>query len=102
MFHGLVQFVVSLLLCLLDWCLALPMKMLLEPVPAGAVEEQQASRAPLLDYIYRVSMGKEGDLLCLAGERCLSHTLEAQKLLCQALGNRVIQVRSYKCKMLRR
>ncbi|XP_014750509.1 PREDICTED: ral GTPase-activating protein subunit alpha-2, partial [Sturnus vulgaris] len=48
------KFVVSLLLCLLDWCMALPMKMLLEPVSAGAVEEQQASRAPLLDYIYRV------------------------------------------------
>uniref|UniRef100_A0A8C5NNK5 Ral GTPase activating protein catalytic alpha subunit 2 n=1 Tax=Junco hyemalis TaxID=40217 RepID=A0A8C5NNK5_JUNHY len=33
----LVQFIVSLLLCLLDWCMALPMKMLLEPVSAGAV-----------------------------------------------------------------
>lgn len=61
-----VQFIVSLLLCLLDWCMALPMKMLLEPVSAGAVEGQHASRAPLLDYIYRVSMGKEGDLLCSA------------------------------------
>uniref|UniRef100_A0A8C0ZBW0 Ral GTPase activating protein catalytic subunit alpha 2 n=1 Tax=Cyanistes caeruleus TaxID=156563 RepID=A0A8C0ZBW0_CYACU len=48
------KFIVSLLLCLLDWCMALPMKMLLEPVSAGAVEDQQASRAPLLDYIYRV------------------------------------------------
>ncbi|KAJ7426061.1 Ral GTPase activating protein catalytic alpha subunit 2 [Willisornis vidua] len=48
------KFIVSLLLCLLDWCMALPMKMLLEPVSAGAVEEQHASRAPLLDYIYRV------------------------------------------------
>ncbi|NXH59006.1 RGPA2 protein, partial [Rhabdornis inornatus] len=48
------KFIVSLLLCLLDWCMALPVKMLLEPVSAGAVEEQQASRAPLLDYIYRV------------------------------------------------
>ncbi|NXM66853.1 RGPA2 protein, partial [Serilophus lunatus] len=48
------KFIVSLLLCLLDWCMALPMKMLLEPVPAGAVEDQHASRAPLLDYIYRV------------------------------------------------
>ncbi|NXO23135.1 RGPA2 protein, partial [Cisticola juncidis] len=47
------KFIVSLLLCLLDWCMALPMKMLLEPVSAGAVEEQHA-RAPLLDYIYRV------------------------------------------------
>uniref|UniRef100_A0A8C3JXD5 Ral GTPase activating protein catalytic subunit alpha 2 n=1 Tax=Calidris pygmaea TaxID=425635 RepID=A0A8C3JXD5_9CHAR len=32
------EFIVSLLLCLLDWCMALPMKMLLEPVSAeGAV-----------------------------------------------------------------
>ncbi|NXI11430.1 RGPA2 protein, partial [Irena cyanogastra] len=48
------KFIVSLLLCLLDWCMALPMKMLLEPVSAAAVEDQHASRAPLLDYIYRV------------------------------------------------
>ncbi|XP_039241716.1 ral GTPase-activating protein subunit alpha-2 isoform X3 [Pipra filicauda] len=48
------KFIVSLLLCLLDWCMALPMKMLLEPVSAGAVEDHHASRAPLLDYIYRV------------------------------------------------
>ncbi|NWV28412.1 RGPA2 protein, partial [Origma solitaria] len=48
------KFIVSLLLCLLDWCMALPMKMLLEPMSAGAVEDQHASRAPLLDYIYRV------------------------------------------------
>ncbi|XP_053829905.1 ral GTPase-activating protein subunit alpha-2 isoform X2 [Vidua macroura] len=48
------KFIVSLLLCLLDWCMALPMKMLLEPMSAGAVEGQHPSRAPLLDYIYRV------------------------------------------------
>ncbi|XP_061212903.1 ral GTPase-activating protein subunit alpha-2 isoform X1 [Neopsephotus bourkii] len=48
------KFIVSLLLCLLDWCMALPMKVLLEPVSAGALEDQQASKAPLLDYIYRV------------------------------------------------
>ncbi|KFV70898.1 Ral GTPase-activating protein subunit alpha-2, partial [Dryobates pubescens] len=48
------KFIVSLLLCLLDWCMALPMKMLLEPVSAGVLEDQQASKAPLLDYIYRV------------------------------------------------
>ncbi|KFP83986.1 Ral GTPase-activating protein subunit alpha-2, partial [Acanthisitta chloris] len=48
------KFIVSLLLCLLDWCMALPVKMLLEPVSAGAVEDQHTSRAPLLDYIYRV------------------------------------------------
>uniref|UniRef100_A0A8B9C0D5 Ral GTPase activating protein catalytic subunit alpha 2 n=1 Tax=Anser brachyrhynchus TaxID=132585 RepID=A0A8B9C0D5_9AVES len=48
------EFIVSLLLCLLDWCMALPMKMLLEPVSAGVLEDQHASKAPLLDYIYRV------------------------------------------------
>uniref|UniRef100_A0A803Y5S8 Ral GTPase activating protein catalytic subunit alpha 2 n=1 Tax=Meleagris gallopavo TaxID=9103 RepID=A0A803Y5S8_MELGA len=32
-------FIVSLLLCLLDWCMALPMKMLLEPVSAGVLED---------------------------------------------------------------
>ncbi|KAM4678752.1 ral GTPase-activating protein subunit alpha-2 isoform 6-T8 [Amazona ochrocephala] len=48
------KFIVSLLLCLLDWCMALPMKMLLEPVSAGALEDQHASKAPLLDCIYRV------------------------------------------------
>ncbi|KFV19110.1 Ral GTPase-activating protein subunit alpha-2, partial [Tauraco erythrolophus] len=48
------KFIVSLLLCLLDWCMALPMKMLLEPVSAGVLEDQHAPKAPLLDYIYRV------------------------------------------------
>ncbi|XP_065691764.2 ral GTPase-activating protein subunit alpha-2 isoform X2 [Patagioenas fasciata] len=48
------KFIVSLLLCLLDWCMALPMKVLLEPVSAGAPEEQHAAKAPLLDHIYRV------------------------------------------------
>ncbi|XP_061845394.1 ral GTPase-activating protein subunit alpha-2 isoform X4 [Colius striatus] len=48
------KFIVSLLLCLLDWCMALPMKMLLEPASAGVLEDQHASKAPLLDYIYRV------------------------------------------------
>uniref|UniRef100_A0A672TTN8 Ral GTPase activating protein catalytic subunit alpha 2 n=1 Tax=Strigops habroptila TaxID=2489341 RepID=A0A672TTN8_STRHB len=48
------KFIVSLLLCLLDWCMALPLKLLLEPASAGALEDQHASKAPLLDYIYRV------------------------------------------------
>uniref|UniRef100_A0A8B9BZZ5 Ral GTPase activating protein catalytic subunit alpha 2 n=1 Tax=Anser brachyrhynchus TaxID=132585 RepID=A0A8B9BZZ5_9AVES len=38
------EFIVSLLLCLLDWCMALPMKMLLEPVSAGVLEDQHASK----------------------------------------------------------
>ncbi|XP_039072543.1 ral GTPase-activating protein subunit alpha-2 isoform X3 [Hyaena hyaena] len=48
------KFIVSLLLCLLDWCMALPVNTLLHPVSTVALEEQHSSRAPLLDYIYRV------------------------------------------------
>ncbi|XP_074920611.1 ral GTPase-activating protein subunit alpha-2 isoform X5 [Chelonoidis abingdonii] len=47
------KFIVSLLLCLLDWCMTLPMKTLLEPV-STVLEDQHSSEAPLLDYIYRV------------------------------------------------
>lgn len=61
--YDFIQFIVSLLLCLLDWCMALPMKMLLEPVSAGALEDPHASKAPLLDYIYRVSLRNEWDSL---------------------------------------
>uniref|UniRef100_A0A8D2KEX0 Ral GTPase activating protein catalytic subunit alpha 2 n=1 Tax=Urocitellus parryii TaxID=9999 RepID=A0A8D2KEX0_UROPR len=48
------EFIVSLLLCLLDWCMALPVNTLLHPVSTVVLEEQHPSRAPLLDYIYRV------------------------------------------------
>ncbi|XP_036100591.1 ral GTPase-activating protein subunit alpha-2 isoform X2 [Molossus molossus] len=48
------KFIVSLLLCLLDWCMALPVNALLRSVSTAALEEQHSSRAPLLDYIYRV------------------------------------------------
>ncbi|KAF6284758.1 Ral GTPase activating protein catalytic subunit alpha 2 [Rhinolophus ferrumequinum] len=48
------KFIVSLLLCLLDWCMALPVNALLHPVSTVALDEQPSSRAPLLDYIYRV------------------------------------------------
>lgn len=48
------KFIVSLLLCLLDWCMALPVNALLHSVSVAALEEQHSSRAPLLDYIYRV------------------------------------------------
>ena len=51
----LLQFLVSLLLCLLDWCMALPAGTLLHPVSTAALDEQAPARAPLLDYIYRVS-----------------------------------------------
>uniref|UniRef100_A0A3Q1NIX8 Ral GTPase activating protein catalytic subunit alpha 2 n=1 Tax=Bos taurus TaxID=9913 RepID=A0A3Q1NIX8_BOVIN len=48
------KFLVSLLLCLLDWCMALPAGTLLHPVSTAALDEQAPARAPLLDYIYRV------------------------------------------------
>ncbi|XP_069464171.1 ral GTPase-activating protein subunit alpha-2 isoform X2 [Ambystoma mexicanum] len=48
------QFIVSLLLCLLDWCMALPMQSLLEPISTAVPEDQHSPKAPLLDYIYRV------------------------------------------------
>ncbi|XP_069090445.1 ral GTPase-activating protein subunit alpha-2 isoform X2 [Pleurodeles waltl] len=48
------KFIVSLLLCLLDWCMALPMKSLLEPISTAVIEDQHSPKAPLLDYIYRV------------------------------------------------
>lgn len=48
----------SLLLCLLDWCMALPVSALLHPVSTAVIEELHPSRAPLLDYIYRVSPSK--------------------------------------------
>lgn len=54
--------------------MALPMKVLLEPVSAGAVEDQHAAKAPLLDYIYRVSMRSGRDSLCPGVRRCLSQT----------------------------
>uniref|UniRef100_A0A8C6TN36 Ral GTPase activating protein, alpha subunit 2 (catalytic) n=1 Tax=Neogobius melanostomus TaxID=47308 RepID=A0A8C6TN36_9GOBI len=45
---------VSLLLCLLDWCMAVPLSLLLEPITTPTLEECDAHKAPLLDYIYRV------------------------------------------------
>ncbi|ERE71883.1 ral GTPase-activating protein subunit alpha-2-like protein [Cricetulus griseus] len=48
------KFIVSLLLCLLDWCMALPVNALLHPVSTAVLEELHPPRAPLLDYIYRV------------------------------------------------
>ncbi|XP_063104690.1 ral GTPase-activating protein subunit alpha-2 isoform X2 [Cavia porcellus] len=48
------KFIVSLLLCLLDWCMALPVSTLLHPVSTAVLDEQHLTRAPLLDYIYRV------------------------------------------------
>ncbi|GCB70089.1 hypothetical protein scyTo_0005605 [Scyliorhinus torazame] len=48
------RLIVSLLLCLLDWCMAMSVDALLEPISATLMEDQLARKAPLLDYIYRV------------------------------------------------
>ncbi|XP_053317313.1 ral GTPase-activating protein subunit alpha-2 isoform X2 [Spea bombifrons] len=48
------KFIVSLLLCLLDWCMTLPLKILLEPISTSALEEPHITKPSLLDYIYRV------------------------------------------------
>ncbi|XP_013914317.1 PREDICTED: ral GTPase-activating protein subunit alpha-2 [Thamnophis sirtalis] len=48
------KFIVSLLLCLLDWCMTLPVTILLEPVFTSNFENQYSSNTPLLDYIYRI------------------------------------------------
>lgn len=47
---------VSLLLCLLDWCMAVPLSLLLEPITMPSLEDHTAHKAPLLDYIYRVGV----------------------------------------------
>uniref|UniRef100_A0AAQ4NRP2 Ral GTPase activating protein catalytic subunit alpha 2 n=1 Tax=Gasterosteus aculeatus aculeatus TaxID=481459 RepID=A0AAQ4NRP2_GASAC len=49
-----VQLMVSLLLCLLDWCMAVPLSLLLEPIAMPSPEDRASHNAPLLDYIYRV------------------------------------------------
>jgi len=48
---------VSLLLCLLDWCMAVPLSILLEPITMPVLDDPTSQKAPLLDYIYRVGTG---------------------------------------------
>ncbi|XP_069007974.1 ral GTPase-activating protein subunit alpha-2 isoform X2 [Embiotoca jacksoni] len=48
------KLMVSLLLCLLDWCMAVPLSLLLEPITNPSLEDHTSHKAPLLDYIYRV------------------------------------------------
>ncbi|XP_061551381.1 ral GTPase-activating protein subunit alpha-2 isoform X9 [Phycodurus eques] len=48
------KLVVSLLLCLLDWCMAVPLSLLLETITSSLPEDHTSCKAPLLDYIYRV------------------------------------------------
>ncbi|XP_041418604.1 ral GTPase-activating protein subunit alpha-2 isoform X3 [Xenopus laevis] len=48
------KLIVSLLLCILDWCMALPLDILLEPISTFTIDESHSPKASLLDYIYRV------------------------------------------------
>uniref|UniRef100_A0A6Q2YE33 Rap-GAP domain-containing protein n=1 Tax=Esox lucius TaxID=8010 RepID=A0A6Q2YE33_ESOLU len=53
------KLMVSLLLCLLDWCMAVPLSLLLEPITMPLLEDPASHKAPLLDYVYRVGNREE-------------------------------------------
>nr|XP_046165052.1 ral GTPase-activating protein subunit alpha-2-like isoform X2 [Oncorhynchus gorbuscha] len=67
------KLMVSLLLCLLDWCMAMPLSMLLEPITMPVLEDSTSHKAPLLDYIYRVLH------CCISGSNL--HTQQSHYLL---------------------
>uniref|UniRef100_A0A3B3X6W0 Rap-GAP domain-containing protein n=1 Tax=Poecilia mexicana TaxID=48701 RepID=A0A3B3X6W0_9TELE len=67
------KMMVSLLLCLLDWCMAVPLSLLLEPITKSSLEPHSPSKAPLLDYIYRVLH------CCVSGSNL--HTQQSHYLL---------------------
>ncbi|XP_034531536.1 ral GTPase-activating protein subunit alpha-2 isoform X2 [Notolabrus celidotus] len=67
------KLMVSLLLCLLDWCMAVPLSLLLEPITTPLQENCKSHKAPLLDYIYRVLH------CCVAGSNL--HTQQSHYLL---------------------
>uniref|UniRef100_A0A3B4XME7 Ral GTPase activating protein catalytic subunit alpha 2 n=1 Tax=Seriola lalandi dorsalis TaxID=1841481 RepID=A0A3B4XME7_SERLL len=67
------QLMVSLLLCLLDWCMAVPLSLLLEPITMPSVDDRTSHKAPLLDYIYRVLH------CCVSGSNL--HTQQSHYLL---------------------
>ncbi|MEQ2314123.1 Ral GTPase-activating protein subunit alpha-2, partial [Ameca splendens] len=67
------KLIVSLLLCLLDWCMAVPLSLLLEPITKSSSEPHSPSKAPLLDYIYRVLH------CCVSGSNL--HTQQSHYLL---------------------
>uniref|UniRef100_A0A8D3A8C6 Ral GTPase activating protein catalytic subunit alpha 2 n=1 Tax=Scophthalmus maximus TaxID=52904 RepID=A0A8D3A8C6_SCOMX len=67
------KLMVSLLLCLLDWCMAVPLSLLLEPVTMPSVDDRTSHKAPLLDYIYRVLH------CCVSGSNL--HTQQSHYLL---------------------
>ena len=64
------QLMVSLLLCLLDWCMAVPLGLLLEPITMPVLDDPASHKAPLLDYIYRVGrVGRVGSSAPLGRRR---------------------------------
>ncbi|KAM3595477.1 uncharacterized protein V6R79_024062 [Siganus canaliculatus] len=67
------KLMVSLLLCLLDWCMAVPLSLLLEPITMPWVEDHVSQKAPLLDYVYRVLH------CCVSGSNL--HTQQSHYLL---------------------
>ncbi|XP_059952284.1 ral GTPase-activating protein subunit alpha-1 isoform X1 [Mesoplodon densirostris] len=60
------RLVVSLLLCLLDWIMALPLKTLLQPVHATGGENDKIEKS-VLNCIYKVLHG------CVYGSQCFSN-----------------------------
>ncbi|XP_042301365.1 ral GTPase-activating protein subunit alpha-1 isoform X2 [Sceloporus undulatus] len=60
------RLVVSLLLCLLDWIMALPLKRLLQPVHSAGSENDKTEKT-LLNCIYKVLHG------CVYGSQCFSN-----------------------------
>ncbi|XP_042533860.1 ral GTPase-activating protein subunit alpha-1 isoform X5 [Dipodomys spectabilis] len=60
------RLVVSLLLCLLDWIMALPLKTLLQPVRAAGTENDKTEKS-VLNCIYKVLHG------CVYGAQCFSN-----------------------------
>ncbi|XP_049319301.1 ral GTPase-activating protein subunit alpha-2 isoform X3 [Astyanax mexicanus] len=67
------KLMVSLLLCLLDWCMAVPLSILLEPISMIGLDDSITQKAPLLDYIYRVLH------CCVSGSNL--HTQQSHYLL---------------------
>ncbi|XP_040824760.1 ral GTPase-activating protein subunit alpha-1 isoform X5 [Ochotona curzoniae] len=60
------RLVVSLLLCLLDWIMALPLKSLLQPVHVAGTENDKTEKS-VLNCIYKVLHG------CVYGAQCFSN-----------------------------
>ncbi|KAM6973279.1 ral GTPase-activating protein subunit alpha-2, partial [Aplochiton taeniatus] len=67
------KLMVSLLLCLLDWCMAVPLSLLLEPITMPVLEDPMSHKAPVLDYVYRVLH------CCVSGSNL--HTQQSHYLL---------------------